>query len=126
MTILQIDTGTITKNQCQGQTRWSTVKVKGQDQRSGFKVNGQWSKFKVKGHRQGHISVSKLTFRKSKQVPLPLKCDLLTFRMTQIGLENVLIELAVFINPYFDPEFMSLALLELNLPNCLTEMTKIH
>ena len=46
--------------------------------------------------------------------------------MTQIGLENVLIELAVFINPYFDPEFMSLALLELNLPNCLTEMAKIH
>ena len=46
--------------------------------------------------------------------------------MTQFGVENVLIELAVLRNPYFDPEFMSLALLELNLPNCLTEMTKIH
>ena len=46
--------------------------------------------------------------------------------MTPFGLENVLIELAILRNPYFDPEFMSLALLELNLPNCLPEMDKIH
>ena len=46
--------------------------------------------------------------------------------MTQVGLENILIELAVLRNPYFDPEFMSLALLELNLPNCLAEMAKIN
>ena len=46
--------------------------------------------------------------------------------MTQISLENVLIELTVLRNPYFDPEFMSLALLELNLPNCLADMAKIH
>ena len=46
--------------------------------------------------------------------------------MTQIGLENVFIELAVLRNPYFDLEFMSLAILELNLPNCLAEMAKIH
>ena len=46
--------------------------------------------------------------------------------MTQVGLENILIELAVLRNPYFDPEFMSLALLELNLPNCLSEMAKIN
>ena len=46
--------------------------------------------------------------------------------MTQVGVENVLIELAVLRNPYFDPEFMSLALLKLNLPNCLGEMTKIY
>ena len=46
--------------------------------------------------------------------------------MTQVGLENVFIELAVLRNTYFDPEFMSLALLELNLPNCLAEMAQIH
>ena len=46
--------------------------------------------------------------------------------MTQVGLENVSIELAVLKNTYLDPEFMSLALLELNLPNCLAEMAKIH
>ena len=46
--------------------------------------------------------------------------------MTEVGLEIVLIELAVLRNPYFDPEFMSLALLELNLPNCLSEMAKIN
>ena len=46
--------------------------------------------------------------------------------MTQVGLENILIELAVLRNPYFDPEFMSLVLLELNLPNCLAEMAKFH
>ena len=46
--------------------------------------------------------------------------------MTKVGLENVLIELAVLRNPYFDPEFMSLALVELNLPNCLADMAKIH
>ena len=46
--------------------------------------------------------------------------------MTEVGLENVLIELAVLRNPYFDPEFMSLALLELNLPNCLAEIVKIY
>ena len=46
--------------------------------------------------------------------------------MTPVGVGNVLIEFAVLRNPYFDLEFMSLAILELNLPNCLTEMTKIH
>ena len=46
--------------------------------------------------------------------------------MTKVGLENVFSELAVLRNPYFDPEFMSLALLELNLPNCLAEMAKFH
>ena len=53
-------------------------------------------------------------------------CDLLTFRMIQVGLENVFYELAVLRNPYCDPKFMSLALLELNLPNFLAEMAKIH
>ena len=46
--------------------------------------------------------------------------------MTQVGHENGLIELAVPRNSYFDPEFMSLALLELNLPNCLAEIVKIY
>ena len=46
--------------------------------------------------------------------------------MTPVVLGNVLIEFAVPRKPYFDPECMSLALLELNLPNCLTEMAKIH
>ena len=46
--------------------------------------------------------------------------------MTQVGVKNVLMELAVLRNPYFDLEFMSLAILELNLPNCLAEMAKIH
>ena len=37
--------------------------------------------------------------------------------MTPIDIENVAIKLVVFKNPYFDTQFMSLALLELNLPN---------
>ena len=37
--------------------------------------------------------------------------------MTPIGIENVAIKLVVLKNPYFDTQFMSLALLELNLPN---------
>ena len=45
--------------------------------------------------------------------------------MTPVSLGNV-IEFAVLRNPYFDPEFMSLVLLELNLPYCLAEMAKIH
>ena len=46
--------------------------------------------------------------------------------MALVGIENAFIELAVRRNSYFDPEFMSLALLKLSLPNCLAEMTKIH
>ena len=46
--------------------------------------------------------------------------------MTAVGLGDVLIELVVLRYPYFDPKFMSLVLLELNLPNCLAEMAKFH
>ena len=46
--------------------------------------------------------------------------------MTEVGLENVLIELAILRNSYFDPELMSLALLENNLPNGWAEIAKIH
>ena len=60
-TISQTDTGTISKNRCQGRLSRSKVKVKGQGQRPRVRVKGQRSKFKVKGQRQGQMSVSKCT-----------------------------------------------------------------
>jgi len=40
------------------------------------------------------------------------KYDLLTLKMITAGVQNVAIELAVLKNPYFDPEIVSLSLLE--------------
>ena len=46
--------------------------------------------------------------------------------VTWVSVENVAIKLAVLKKPYFYLEFMSLALLEFNLPNCLAEMAKFN
>ena len=46
--------------------------------------------------------------------------------MIPIGVRNAAIELRVLDNSYSDPEFMSLVLLERNLPKFWAKMARIH
>ena len=45
--------------------------------------------------------------------------------MTPVGVDYVAIELADRENPYFDPNFMHIVLLDFNSPRFLVKMTKI-
>jgi hypothetical protein len=68
-------------------------------------------------YNQPSLTVYELDTKNGQKLPklpnLTLKYDLLTFKMTPGGVENVAIELAVLKKNYFDPEIVSLALLEL-------------